>query len=76
MTRTVKQSEAITYAVTRLEILDAIRELINAKYPGGAQMIGDRRCMRQECLFLDASGEVLPVLALTITTIYEQPASG
>ena len=72
MTRSEKAITEVSYRVSRLELLDAARDLIQAKYPGGA-LVGDRRNHRQDCSFIDGSGQVLQVTELLITTTYEEP---
>lgn len=72
MTRDVKNIEEISYEVTRLEIIEAIRELIGDKYPGGATVY-DKRNQRQCCEFIGDNGVVLQVKGLRIVTTYEQP---
>lgn len=73
MTRTTTTTQTIAYEFTRLEILEAMRELIQERYPGGA--IVDGRNHSQQCEFLGPNDVIAPVVGLRISTTYEQPAS-
>lgn len=74
MTRKEKHLEEVIYQFTRVEILDAMRDVVQQTHLGGA-LIPDKRNHRQRCDFVDSVGHIVDVYALVISTIYEEPVS-